>query len=186
MDWVDDENTFDFIHIRHTIHSVRDRAALLERAYKHLKPGGYLEVQELHYSPHCDDNSVTDEVPYAFRDFMGFLDEGLRALGGELHAILTMPDEMREAGFEEVNVIQHKNPIGVWPRDKRLRLCGLFLRTAIMDGLRGLSKRPFGTGLGWTQVQIEMFLIEVRKSVMDSKFHTYFPLHVVYGRKPLK
>jgi SAM-dependent methyltransferase len=185
MDWIDDENTFDFIHIRHTIHSVRDRAALLRRAYKHLKPGGYLEVQELHYSVHCDDASVTHEVPYAFRDFMGFLDQGLRALGSELNAILDVPDELRAAGFEEVNVIQHKCPIGVWPREKRLRLCGLFLRTAIMDGLRGLSKRPFGTGLGWTQVQIEMFLIEVRKCVMDSEFHTYFPLHVVYGRKPL-
>ncbi|KAH8903516.1 S-adenosyl-L-methionine-dependent methyltransferase [Coniochaeta sp. PMI_546] len=183
-DWLDPEASFDFIHIRHTIHSIRDRPALLARAYRHLKPGGYLEIQELHYSPQCDDASVTDSVPYAFRDFMGFLDEGLRALGSELNSIVRVPEEMSEAGFEDVQVVAHKCPIGVWPRDKRMRLCGLFLRTAIMDGLRGLSKRPFGTGLGWTQLQIEVFLIDVRKSVMDSQYHTYFPLHIVYGRKP--
>lgn len=185
-EWLDDLDTFDFIHIRHTIHSIRDRAALFERAYKHLKPGGYLEVQELHYSPQCDDGSVTDLVPYPFRDFMMFLDQGLRALGSELNAIVGIPEEMAAAGFEDVKVVAHKCPIGVWPRDKRMRLCGLFLRTAIMDGLRGLSKRPFGTGLGWTELQIEIFLVGVRKCVMDSQYHTYFPLHVVYGRKPLK
>jgi SAM-dependent methyltransferase len=184
-EWLDPESTFDFIHIRHTIHSIRDRATLLARAYAHLKPGGYLEFQELHYSPQCDDASVTDGVPYAFRDFMGFLDQGLRELGSELNAIVRVPGEMAAAGFEDVNVVAHKCPIGVWPRDKRMRLCGLFLRTAIMDGLRGLSRRPFGTGLGWTQLQIEMFLVEVRKAVMDSRYHTYFPLHIVYGRKPL-
>lgn len=183
-DWLDPENSFDFIHIRHTIHSIRDRTALLARAYRHLKPGGYLEIQELHYSPQCDDASVTAETPYAFRDFMGYLDQGLRALGSELNSILLVPDEMSAAGFEDVQVVTHKCPIGVWPRDKRMRLCGLFLRTAIMDGLRGLSKRPFGTGLGWTQLQIEMFLLEVRKAVMDNQYHTYFPLHIVYGRKP--
>lgn len=127
---------------------------------------------------------MTPEIPYAFRDFMNFLDEGLRALGSELNAILVLADEMRAAGFESVKTVSHKCPIGVWPRDKRMRLCGLFLRTAIMDGLRGLSKRPFGTGLGWTQLQIEIFLVEVRKSVMDGSFHTYFPFHAVYGRKP--
>lgn len=184
-EWVDADNTYDFIHIRHTIHSVRNLELLLQRAYSHLKPGGYLEVQELHYSPHCDDASVTPEIPYAFRDFMGFLDEGLRSMGCELNAIVHMPDDMRRVGFEEVQVVQHKCPIGVWPKEHRLRLCGLFLRTAIMDGLKGLSTRPFGTGLGWTPLQIEMFLIEVRKHVMDSSFHTYFPFHVVYGRKPL-
>ena len=151
---------------------------------RHLKPGGYVEFQELHFSPQCDDGSLTPSTPYAFRDFTNFIDAGLRALGSELHAIVGLSAEMEAAGFEPVETVTHKCPIGVWPRDKRLRLCGLFMRTAIMDGLRGLSRRPLGTGLTWTPLQIEMFLVDVRKAVMDSKFHAYFPFHVVYGRKP--
>ena len=128
---------------------------------------------------------MTPSIPYAFRDFMDYLDQGLRALGSDLNSIVALPDELRAAGFEDVQVTTHKCPVGIWPRDKRMRLCGLFLRTAIMDGLRGLSKRPFGTGLGWKPVQIEIFLVEVRKAVMDGRFHTYFPFHDVYARKPL-
>lgn len=109
----------------------------------------------------------------------------MQALGTEINAVGDLPDELRAAGFDSVELVTHKCPIGVWPRDKRLRLCGLFMRTVIMDGLRGLSGRPFLNGLHWTPLQIEMFLVDVRKAVMDNKFHTYFPFHIVYGRKPL-
>ena len=108
---------------------------------------------------------------------------GMRALGSDVHAVRTLPDDLRAAGFEDVRATTHKCPLGVWPRDKRLRFCGLFLRTAIMDGLRGLSRRPL-TALGWTQLQIEMFLVDVRKALMDSGVHAYMTLHVVHGRKP--
>ena len=128
---------------------------------------------------------MTDETPYALRDFLRFIGQGLQALGTELQSIATVPNELAAAGFENINKTTHKCPIGVWPRDKRMRYCGLFMRTAIMDGLRGLVKRPLGNGLGWTQIQIEMFLVDVRKAVMDGKFHSYLPFHVVYGRKPL-
>ncbi len=161
----------------------RHRRALTQDS--HLKPGGYIEIQEFEYWAHCDDDSVTAETPYAWRSFLQFLEQGMRAMGSELHAILNIADELTEAGFEEVQKTTHKCPIGVWPRDKRLRLCGHLLRTAIMDGLRGFSQRPLANGLGWTPLQIEIFLVDVRKAVMDSKFHTYYPFHVVYGRKPL-
>ncbi|KAL1872647.1 hypothetical protein VTK73DRAFT_1408 [Phialemonium thermophilum] len=183
-EWVDPEDKFDYIHVRHTLHSVRDRGALLGRIFKHLKPGGYVEFQEMHYVPHCDDGSMTPETPYAFRDFMSYLEQGMRALGSDLNAITSLRAELAASGFEDIQQVTHKCPIGVWPRDKRLRLCGHFMRTATMDGLRGLSRRPFGTGLRWTQLQIEMFLVDVRKAVMDSRFHVYFPFHVIYARKP--
>lgn len=34
-EWVDDEDKFDFIHVRHTIHSIRDRPTLLRRIFKY-------------------------------------------------------------------------------------------------------------------------------------------------------
>ncbi len=53
-----------------------------------------------------------------------------------------------------------------------------------MDGLSGLSRRPL-MALGWTQLQIEMFLVDVRKAVGDESVHAYCTLHVVHGRKPV-
>lgn len=108
----------------------------------------------------------------------------MRMYGSDIYAILDLPEEMKAAGFEDVQRTTHKCPLGPWPRDKRLRLCGTFLRTVLMDGLRGLSRRPL-LALGWTQLQIEMFLVDVRKAIMDASVHPYFTLHVVHGRKPL-
>ncbi|KAK4164588.1 Phosphoethanolamine N-methyltransferase [Cladorrhinum sp. PSN259] len=183
-EWVDPVNKYDYIHIRHTLHSVQSTQLLLQRAMQHLKPGGYIEIQEIEVVPQSDDASISPSIPYAFRDYINYMAAGLRIMGSEMHAILRLPDEMKAAGFEDVQSITHKAPLGMWPRDKRLRLCGLFMRTAIMDGLRGISHRPL-TALGWTQLQIEMVLVDVRKALMDSKVHAYFTYRIVYGRKPL-
>ncbi len=32
--WTYDDNTFDYIHVRHIVHSIRDRQELWERIYK--------------------------------------------------------------------------------------------------------------------------------------------------------
>lgn len=127
---------------------------------------------------------MSPETPYALRDFINFVIAGLRVLGSDGFAVLRMPERMQAAGFEDVQKKTHKCPIGAWPRDRRLRYCGLFMRTSIMDGLRGLSRRPL-TALGWTPLQIEMFLVEVRKALMETSVHSYLGLHVIYGRKPL-
>ncbi|KAK4126822.1 S-adenosyl-L-methionine-dependent methyltransferase [Parathielavia appendiculata] len=182
-EWVDPENKYDFIHLRHTLHSVKNRQTLLRRVLHHLKPNGYFEAQEIAFTPRCDDDTLTLQTPYALRDYVNYMAAGMRALGSEAHAILTLPDDMRAAGFDDVRLTTHKCPLGTWPRDKRLRFCGLFLRTVIMDGLRGLSRRPL-MALGWTELQIEMFLVDVRKALMDNGVHAYMTLHVVHGRKP--
>ncbi len=156
---------------------------LLTYAASHLKPGGYFEVQEIAWVPQSDDDTLHPSTPYALRDYLAYMEGGLRALGSEMYAVHALADELAAAGFADVRKTTHKCPLGVWPRDKRLRCCGLFLRTVLMDGLRGLSRRPL-MALGWTQLQIEMFLVEVRKAVMDEGVHSYVTLHVVHGRKP--
>jgi hypothetical protein len=210
--WTYPENSFDYIHIRHTCHSIKDRAELWDRVYKqvylsfslilslvrlanvsylssrHLKPGGYIEVQEFQYAAACDDDSCNE--PYAWRDFLRYLSDGLAALGSNLHAILNVQDELVAAGFQDIRRIDLKCPNGPWPKLRRLQECGHILRDVIMWGLVGLARRPFGHGLGWTTVQIEMFLVDVRKSIIAErnglpKFHSYFPFHSIYGYKPL-
>jgi hypothetical protein len=152
---------------------------------RHLKPGGYLEIQDFHFYPHCDDGSLNKDSDYRLHDFFHYLKEGLAALGCEMDAILHAESDLRAAGFEHVRRKTFKCPIGVWPKLQHLAYCGDLLKSVILDGLVGLSRKPFGIGLGWTPLQIEIFLVEVRKSVADKSFHTYIPLHSVYGRKPV-
>lgn len=155
---------------------------------RHLKPGGYVEIQEFHYIAACDDDSC--DGPYAWRDFLRFLQEGMAALGTDIHGIQYVEGELSEAGFESVTRKNFKCPVGPWPKKARLQECGHVLRDVCMWGLVGLSRRPFRDGLKWTMIQIEMFLIEVRKALTEEvnglpKYHTYYPFHSIYARKPL-
>ncbi|SPN99044.1 related to methyltransferase [Cephalotrichum gorgonifer] len=182
--WDYPENHFDYIHIRHVLGSIKDPRGLIERAFRHLKPGGYLEIQEFHVKAHCDDDSLPDSVPYRLNDFYSHLERGLAVLGSDLHAVLSAPDYLADAGFSPTGHEIFRCPIGSWPRLARLSYCGDLLRTVIHDSLGGLARKPFVCGLGWTSMQVEMLLVEVRRAIADKSIHTYMPLHVMYGRKP--
>ncbi|KIL92120.1 hypothetical protein FAVG1_04527 [Fusarium avenaceum] len=187
--WTYPEETFDYIHIRHAVHSLKDRELVWDRIWKHLKPGGYVEVQEFHHTAVCDDSSC--DGPYAWRDFTSYLREGMAALGSDIDGITNVERELYEAGFENITTKNYKCPVGPWAKKPRLQECGHVMRDIVMWGLVGLSRRPFRDGLGWTLIQIEMFLVEVRKALMEQvnglpKYHTYFPFTNIYARKPLE
>lgn len=114
----------------------------------------------------------------------------MAALGTDMHGIIHVEDELNAAGFQDIRRTSLKCPVGPWPKKPRLQECGHLLRDVIMWGLIGLSRRPFRDGLHWTTLQIEMFLVEVRKSLSEEvngvpKYHSYFPFHTLYGRKPM-
>ncbi|KAG6026985.1 hypothetical protein E4U19_002311 [Claviceps sp. Clav32 group G5] len=186
--WTYPEDKLDYVHVRHLIHSIKDRGQMWKRIYSHLKPGGYVEIQEFMYTAACDDNSC--DGPYAVRDFLNYLAAGLQALGSDLNSIQHIEGELIESGFTELCYQDLKCPIGPWAKKLRLQECGHILRDVIMWGLEGLARRPFRDGLHWTPTQIHMFLVNVRKDLSreDGKvppFHSYFPFRSIYGRKPL-
>jgi hypothetical protein len=43
-------------------------------------------------------------------------------------------------------------------------------------GLSGLSLAVFTRALGWTQDELEMFLVDVRKSMKDTEVHGFYPM----------
>jgi hypothetical protein len=72
MDWTFKENSFDFIHSRDLMMSIKDWPRLAKQAFQyslssqvkipansssHIKPGGYIELQCIHTGVRCDDGS---------------------------------------------------------------------------------------------------------------------------------
>jgi hypothetical protein len=153
-----------------------------QRVIRTLKPGGYFEFQEILYYPECDDGTMTD--PYPVKDWVDELNRGIAQLGGDNFGASKLAGQMRDAGFVNVEEIVLKLPLGIWPRDKLLKRAGLYWRVAISDGLRNICSRVFTRGLGWTMEAIDVYLVEVRKSLHDASKHVYFPLYIVVGQKP--
>ncbi|KAK4111630.1 S-adenosyl-L-methionine-dependent methyltransferase [Canariomyces notabilis] len=182
-EWLYKPGTFDYIHIRHMTSSIRDWPKLLAQAYTALKPGGWIELQELRFIVMCDDGTLKDDDPVA--DFINNVKKGLAALGVDLLSMEKHPQRLEEAGFTNIDKTVLKVPIGVWPRDPKLRTIGLYNRSMIYDGLQGIAMGPYTRGLKWTPAEVEVYLIGVRKGLMNHHVHSYYPFHAVIGQKPL-
>lgn len=150
----------------------------------HLKPGGWVELQELRFEPQCDDETMKDD--YVIAKFLRLVKEGLGVLGVDLFGMTKNAQMLRDAGFVNVEEKVFKIPLGAWPKNKTMKLIGLYLRSAMYDGLQAVSLGPLVRGLKWTTEEVEVFLISIRKALFDSSVHAYLPFHIVYGQKPVE
>lgn len=121
---------------------------------------------------------------YDVEKFLRFIKEGLAVFGVDLLACTGNAQRLRDAGFVNVEEKVLKIPLGTWPKNKTMKMIGLYLRSVIYDGLQGIALGPFVRGLKWSPDDVEVFLVDVRKSLMDASAHSYLPFHVVYGQKP--
>jgi len=116
--------------------------------------------------------------------YWGLVIEALANLGVNFNATLLLEGIMREAGFVNVSTRIFHVPIGLWPKNKVLKLVGLYWRTILIDGLQPIALGPLTRGLKWTKEQVEVWLIEVRKAYMEGWVHSHMPLHIICGQKP--
>ncbi|WYZ35863.1 hypothetical protein EsH8_X_000510 [Colletotrichum jinshuiense] len=183
-EWVWPANTVDFVHARHMCMAIKNWPRLLSQAYESLKPGGWVELQELRFYLQCDDGSMPGPEEYGYGRFVDLCMAGFRSFGIDPLAIERNSELLRGCGFENVVEKVWKVPIGTWPRDPKLKTIGLYNRSMLVDALQAVSMAPLTRGLKWSASEVEIFLIDVRKSLMNTSIHSYLTFHVVYGQKP--
>jgi hypothetical protein len=100
---------------------------------------------------------------------------------------VTLPKDLknllRDAGFENIQCVVKKVPIGPWARDKRLRIIGTYQRAAVQAFMPVLVGRPF-TALGMSQVQSQVTLTRARLALRDTTVHRYFHYFFCFAQKP--
>ncbi|KAI1501872.1 S-adenosyl-L-methionine-dependent methyltransferase [Biscogniauxia marginata] len=182
--WVYPRNHFDYIHSRHTVMAIKDWGKMLRQSYEHLKPGGWVELQEIHHVPMSTNNSMSPDHPVA--QYWSYIREGLGSLGVnfEFASEGHIAEMMRQYGYVNVNEQVFHVPIGTWPRNKKLKSVGLYWKTILLDGVQAIALGPMTRGLQWRREQVETFLAAVRKAYQDNSCLMYMPLVCVYGQKP--
>jgi len=78
-----------------------------------------------------------------------------------------------------------KYPIGLWPKNKALRQVGQYQREISADGIAGLAFGTLCRGASWTKEEVGLYIVDVKKSLMDSKVHSYYPFHGFMDRSHL-
>ncbi|KFZ02085.1 hypothetical protein V500_00453 [Pseudogymnoascus sp. VKM F-4518 (FW-2643)] len=147
---------YDLVHSRDMALAIRDWDKLLKRAFRSLKPGGSIVVQEIYYSPQSEDGSV-HSTAQPLADFFSKIAEGLKALRVDLHAITLLAEKMRAAGF--INVTTNKSYITIsYDTQDSAEETAMLMWAAIYYGLQGTALGPLTRGLGWERAEVEVYL----------------------------
>ncbi len=87
-----------------------------------------------------------------------------------------LKEEMVKAGFVNVQSVDLKLPMSPWNEEKNLKEAGGFVMLSILDDIKGMSLAVFTRLLGWDPIQLELFLVDVKKEWRMKSVHGYWPL----------
>ncbi|KAI9848010.1 MAG: hypothetical protein M1838_000656 [Thelocarpon superellum] len=171
-DWLYPPGSFDYVHTRVLLGCFEDFREIIKKSFKYIKPGGWMESQELFPNPQCDDETMKPEYPLL--EWTKIMDDAAMNFGRPIRIANKLKKWYLEAGFEEVHEQVFKVPLNEWPREPHFKTMGRINELNMLQGLQGLSLASMYRVLGWTQNEIEVYLINVRKALSDREVHGYY------------
>lgn len=180
--WMYPPDYFDFIHIRSLLGSISDWPGLYQQAFRHLKPGGWIEQVELSIQFKSSDGTLAPDSP--LRRFSELYCEAGEITGQTFEIAEKMRGEIEKAGFTNIHEKVYKDPMGAWPADPKLRQLGQWTQLGFDIGLEGYALAPFTRVLGWNTNEVHVFMAQVRQAIRDRNTHSYHDIRVVYAQKP--
>ncbi|KAG6062518.1 hypothetical protein E4U32_002233 [Claviceps aff. humidiphila group G2b] len=170
LDWL--ERDVDLAHFRFTIVFMKDTSQVLGHAFESLRPGGWIELQELQLTTNNamrrrNHASMLDDDPvkYLFEK----INSTFEVLGLKAKLPLKLESNLREAGFENVHCQIFKVPIGPWAEDRTMRIVGLCQKIATLK---------------MSEAEAEVTIAMARKGLEDPNVHRYFHYYFWYAQKP--
>lgn len=186
LDWPRPENDFDFIHVRHMEGCIDSWPALYQRAFKHLKPGGWFEHTGFDIQTRSESPLVGPD--HIYHKWAGFFFEAGDRIGKTFKYPQNdgMKKDMEAAGF--VDIVQKKwsIPIGEWSSDPLLKEVGMYSGLFVKQSLEGWAGFLFKEVLQWENDDIETCIDNMRRELNNLETTPYFDMYVCYGRKPEK
>ncbi|KAN0108726.1 S-adenosyl-L-methionine-dependent methyltransferase [Hyaloscypha variabilis] len=172
---------FDYIHGRALMSCFRNDQRVWEHAFKALRPGGILELQDLQMPLRYIDSSGEGTALKLWNE--RFMAAGLM-LGRDFTKVAKYKATLEKVGFVDVVEKRYYWPVGTWAKGKKMKTLGAWYREDCLAGLQGASVLFFTRALKMTPEEVEVFLVDVRKGMKMNSIHAYAPVYVVYGRKP--
>lgn len=166
---------FDLVHGRFLLSSFSDGRRLIKQAYDSMKPGGWIEMQDVILPMTSDDGTMKGT---SWEHWSELFSDAMVEMGRDPADTRRYKQWMQEAGFESIVVKDYIWPQNSWPDDPKLKDLGRWNMINTLDGLYGFSARPFMQVLGMSQNEFEVFLAACRKDIKDRSIHSYWPMLV--------
>ncbi|KAM3076594.1 hypothetical protein ACMFMG_007400 [Clarireedia jacksonii] len=172
-DWTFEEQ-FDFIYARMMTGSIQNWDRFFDQCYNNMAPGAWVELLDISVMVTSADDTLKPDS--ALLKWSQLLLEGSIKLGRDLNSCLKYKTQMQNRGFTNVTETIYSWPSNKWPKDPKAKELGMWNLENLSGGASGLSMAIFTRLLGWTVEELEVFLVDVRKDMRNTKIHSYWPM----------
>ncbi|KAH8744170.1 S-adenosyl-L-methionine-dependent methyltransferase [Hyaloscypha finlandica] len=183
-EWTYAPDSFDFVHVRALYGSVANWPAFYTEAFKHIKPGGWIEQLEMSIEFKSDDGTVTND--HIFSVWSRTFIEAGEMFGKTFRIADLAKGYIIGAGFDEVVEKKFKLPVGGWSSDPKYKELGRWNLLHCEQGIEGWAMALLTRVMGWKYTEVQAFLGLMRAGLRNRNTHAYYNVTVVYGRKPLE
>ncbi|KAI1939426.1 hypothetical protein LOZ66_002738 [Ophidiomyces ophidiicola] len=180
--WCYPINHFDLVHIRQLYGSVANWPSLYASTYRHLRPGGWIDQQEMSVEFKSDHGPLPYDHP--LRRWSKLMLEAGEISGKTFRIVDRVRDHLLDAGFFNIVEKRHKVPVGTWPTDERMSMLGKLNLDQIKAGIDGWTIMPFMRELRWSYVDMRDFIEDIMDALHDPNLHAYIEVTSIYASKP--
>ncbi|KAK2039318.1 S-adenosyl-L-methionine-dependent methyltransferase [Colletotrichum somersetense] len=172
----------DFVFMRHMNTAFASWRDTIEKVFRNLAPGGYIELQDNTFPIMSYEGTMPANS--AIARWSSMLMESTRLLGRPCDAPSQFKRLLEDAGFEGVVEIKRVWPIGEWAAGRRHFVTGSLCHDTSIAGLEPSTLRLFTSVFGWSVEETKDFCREVEAEIRSQRYHAYFNVYCVYGKKP--
>ncbi len=136
---------------------------IVDGAWQHLKPGGYVELHILEFEPQGKVATDSTIVEWAKR-----MDDARQRRGKSTASAESVMKRMSEMGYANISSELHNLPLNSLSEDADRQELGEYGQAIVTDELWPLSMVPLMRDLKWTAARTREFLHQVREEMLQT------------------
>ncbi|TLD27320.1 hypothetical protein PspLS_04783 [Pyricularia sp. CBS 133598] len=179
------DGIFDYVHLRVTASLLRDPIKVAATAFNKLKPGGWIEFQEIYPKVSCDDGSMPDDFPLI--ELYDLIERLLAQHSGfQIFVAEQLPRELERLGYVNIQRRVFNIPVGTWAMSRRLSRAGYLFRVVVAELVPVLAAKAEQIGIPSEEVEgLSCRVLEsMHTADQPTSVHAYVPFHFVWAQKP--
>lgn len=180
-EWLYTKN-FDYIHMRGMMTCFSDPRSVMQSAFEHCAPGGYVEMQDGMFPLKCHDDTLEGT---ALDEWAKACTEAGARTGRRWDNAVRYKQWMIELGFVDVKEKVFEVPTNTWPMGRKAKELGRWFQYNVLDGLSA-SKVLLAKAMGWPVAKVELLLMEVRNDLKNKDVHAYMQMSVLHPLSPIR
>ena len=172
---------FDMIHIRGLSGAFPNWAHIYMQAFKHLKPGGVLEVVDMGLT-----QAVGQSTTSPISMYNGALQSGARRAGITIGLGHLQKELVEASGLSVLRSTTREVPLGTYSPDPRMRSVGKMALVAALEGLEATCLRLLTRELSWKVDEVKDICSKVAQQIVEPSSRASVQCQFLVARKLLE